>query len=222
MVDVVAALPPPDRQSAAYVSNEDANQCVGGEVMRDAPMARVVSGEHDLVPEETQEARRNQIPAAAQKEGEEREECDIAHHLRAILREATGVESVVFDSLMKGLELDSDVPLGSGIERRVSGDIDINGTLDLARRVALWRQQGLRAGNCGGSILQACLHVLATSIILIVVARSEDATLYRWREVLPLSIDAPNAVSLHALQGLRGVRTVIGRFVSVCHPKQRL
>ena len=49
MVDVVATLPPANRQAAAEVCNEHADQGVGDEIMGDAAMTGIVGGEHDLM-----------------------------------------------------------------------------------------------------------------------------------------------------------------------------
>ena len=49
VVDVVAAFPPPDRQAAAEVGHEHADQGVGDEIMGDAPMTGVVGGKHYLM-----------------------------------------------------------------------------------------------------------------------------------------------------------------------------
>lgn len=50
MVNVVTTLPPPDRQSAAQICNEDANDGVNGYVSCNATMTSVMSSEHDLMP----------------------------------------------------------------------------------------------------------------------------------------------------------------------------
>lgn len=49
MMDVVAALPPPNGQAAAKVGNEHADECVYSEDLRDGSMASIVSREHDLM-----------------------------------------------------------------------------------------------------------------------------------------------------------------------------
>lgn len=49
MVDIMRALPPPNRQATAKVGNKRANQSISDKVARDATMACVVSREHDLL-----------------------------------------------------------------------------------------------------------------------------------------------------------------------------
>ena len=52
MVDVVTALPPANAQPTTQVCNEDADERVHGQVVRNAPVAGVMRGEHDLMPEQ--------------------------------------------------------------------------------------------------------------------------------------------------------------------------
>lgn len=134
----MAALPPPDREAATHIRDENAYQGIGSQVVRDAAVASVVRGEHNLVPEEPQEAGRSHVAAAVKEEGEEGEEQGIAQHLLAVLGVMAGVEAFIADSLVQCLELKGDVALGCGVERRVLGEIDGDVMLDLARRVALW------------------------------------------------------------------------------------
>lgn len=54
MVDIVTALPPSDGQSTAKVGDEEPDQGVDPEDVRNGTMAGIVRGEHELVPEETQ------------------------------------------------------------------------------------------------------------------------------------------------------------------------
>ncbi len=56
MMHIMARLPPTHRQPTAEICDEDANQSIDGKVVCDPTMASVVSGEHDLVPEQTQKA----------------------------------------------------------------------------------------------------------------------------------------------------------------------
>lgn len=49
MVNIVAALPPSDGQTAAKVGDEHANETVNLEILGDGSVAGIVSGEHDLM-----------------------------------------------------------------------------------------------------------------------------------------------------------------------------
>ena len=49
VVDVVGGFPPADREAAAEVSDEHADEGVGDEIVGDAAVAGVVGSEHDLV-----------------------------------------------------------------------------------------------------------------------------------------------------------------------------
>ncbi len=51
MVNIMTALPPPNAQPTTQVCNENADQRVDGEVVRNTPVASVVRREHDLLPE---------------------------------------------------------------------------------------------------------------------------------------------------------------------------
>ena len=49
MMDIVAALPPSNRQTTAEIGNEHANQRIRNEVMCDTQMAGIMSCKHNLV-----------------------------------------------------------------------------------------------------------------------------------------------------------------------------
>jgi len=49
MVDVVTALPPPERQATAKVGDKQANQSIRHELASDCSVACIVRREHDLV-----------------------------------------------------------------------------------------------------------------------------------------------------------------------------
>lgn len=49
VVDVVAALPPPDGQAAAEVGDEHGDEGVDGEISRDGKVSSIVSRKHDLM-----------------------------------------------------------------------------------------------------------------------------------------------------------------------------
>jgi hypothetical protein len=49
VVNVMAALPPSNRETAAKVGNEHADQCVGDEVVGDTPMPCIMGCEHYLM-----------------------------------------------------------------------------------------------------------------------------------------------------------------------------
>ena len=56
VVDIVTALPPSHGQTTAQIANEYSNERVHDDVVGESPVARVMSGEHDLMPEQAQEA----------------------------------------------------------------------------------------------------------------------------------------------------------------------
>lgn len=49
MMDVVTALPPSNRQAAAEISNEHADQGIGDKVLCDGTMTSIVGSKHDLM-----------------------------------------------------------------------------------------------------------------------------------------------------------------------------
>lgn len=63
VMNVVAPLPPAHRQTPHEVGNEDTNHGVDLEIVRDAHVARVVRGEDQLVPHETQEQSAQEVLA---------------------------------------------------------------------------------------------------------------------------------------------------------------
>jgi len=74
MMHVVTAFPPANRQAAAEVGDEHADQGVRDEFMGDAHVSGVVGGEHDLMPEQTEEDGRGHVPFAPQRCDEQSEE----------------------------------------------------------------------------------------------------------------------------------------------------
>lgn len=48
-MNIVATLPPTNRQSTAKIGNENANDSVDDKIVGDGSVGRVVSREHDLV-----------------------------------------------------------------------------------------------------------------------------------------------------------------------------
>ena len=49
VVDVVAALPPPDRKTTTKISHEHSDEGIKNEVVSDAKMTSVMGYEHDLM-----------------------------------------------------------------------------------------------------------------------------------------------------------------------------
>ena len=155
VVDVVAALPPADGQTAAKVTNKQPKQCVKDEILGDGAMPGIVCSEHDLMlvanksedinyyrasqeigaymtyPKETQEDGRCHVPLLTQGEEEHDEERRIANHLLAVLDIATLVQPFIFDLLMELSVLVDDVLLHrdivrAGIIAMVLGDALLN------------------------------------------------------------------------------------------------
>ena len=121
MVNIMITLPPPNAQPTTQVCNENADQRINGQVVRDTPVASVVRREHDLMPEEAQETRGRSIAAATEEEDEESEESGIAKDFLAVLGKSAVVEAFILHSLVQDLELESDVLLGVPIKGRVFG-----------------------------------------------------------------------------------------------------
>jgi hypothetical protein len=49
MMDIMAALPPPERESATEVGNKQADERIHGKDVRDGKVSRIMCGEHDLM-----------------------------------------------------------------------------------------------------------------------------------------------------------------------------
>jgi len=64
VMDIMTALPPPNRQPTAEITDEDSDQRVPHYIMRDGAVPGIVGGEHNLLPECAQKARRRHYPAA--------------------------------------------------------------------------------------------------------------------------------------------------------------
>ena len=63
VVDVVVALPPAEAEAAEEVGDDDADDGVEGEGVRDSHVPGVVGGEDELVPEHAEEESAGAVPA---------------------------------------------------------------------------------------------------------------------------------------------------------------
>lgn len=74
MVDVVVALPPAEAEAAEEVGDDDPDDGVGREAVRDAHVSGVVRGEDELVPEQAEEEAAAAVPASFEAEEAQAEE----------------------------------------------------------------------------------------------------------------------------------------------------
>ena len=143
-MNVVAALPPSNRETAAEVCNEDADQGVLCDIFRNAAMSSIMGCEHDLMPEETKEACRDEVPLHPQCGNEQCKQCRVSHHLLAIFDVAALIKSFVLHPLVQSLEFLCDAGLCVEVEARVFGDVCIDFLLDCVcdelRRRACFRR----------------------------------------------------------------------------------
>ena len=68
VMDVVVALPPAEAEAAEEVGDDDPDDGVQGERVRDSHVARVVRGEDELVPEHAEEEPARAVPAPMEAE----------------------------------------------------------------------------------------------------------------------------------------------------------
>ena len=73
VMDIVAALPPANREATAEVGNEYPNYCVQVEAMSNGKVSCIMGYEHNLMPEEAQENSRRNVPFTSQGVYEKRE-----------------------------------------------------------------------------------------------------------------------------------------------------
>lgn len=130
MVYIVAAFPPPNRQTTDKVANEDADQRINDVVVCDPAMPSVVCCEHDLLPKDAQCDRRRDVPSVMQERQEEAEEGQVTTYFCRVVAVAAIVVAFIVYPLMKCTELDGNVALSVGIEGWVFGDVGINGLLN--------------------------------------------------------------------------------------------
>jgi hypothetical protein len=117
MVDVVAALPPADRQAAAEVADKHGEQAVEGEVARDGAVGGIVGREHDLVPEQTQEDGRRDEPLVAQGHHGHGKKRRVAGQLLAVLDVPALVVALIAHPLVQRPVLLDNVLLHLGAQR---------------------------------------------------------------------------------------------------------
>ena len=117
VMDVVTALPPADGKAAAEVSDEDANEGIGGEILGNATMTGVVGGEHYLMPEETKEEGGGFVPAMVEGGDEEGEQRQVPTDLLEIFSVVAFVEAFILDPFMECFVSDINVMLCLEIER---------------------------------------------------------------------------------------------------------
>ena len=206
MVNIMTTLPPPNAQPTTQVCNENANQRVNGQVVRDTSVTGVVRREHNLVPEKAQKACGRGIPGATEKEDEESEERSITKHFLAVFGESAVVETFLLQPLMQGLKLSLNDLLGISIKGRVFGQVCVDVILDLAGRVVTWGQSGLQESfvlrdRFLGMLesVRAGRSVQLYLVNLVMVELSEGTALYRRCEVHPCPFYPSDSVTLHAL-----------------------
>jgi hypothetical protein len=85
MMNIMATLPPTNRKTTAEVRNEDPNHHVQFEVMSNSKVACIMCYEHDLMPEETQEYSRRDVPLTSQGEYKTEEQNQVAYNLWTVV-----------------------------------------------------------------------------------------------------------------------------------------
>ena len=119
VVDVVRALPPAQRKTAAKVGHPHANQRVHDKVARDGAVAGVVRRKHELVPEETEEGGRRHVPLVVKSRHGQGEEERVARRLLGVLGVVARVEALDVHALGEDAVLFGNVLLDDGVDGRV-------------------------------------------------------------------------------------------------------
>lgn len=119
VVDVVVAFPPAEREATEEVGDEDADDSVGCEGVRDTHVAGVVGGEDELVPEHAEaEAGDRILPVVEEKEHGGEEE-GVAAELEGVGAVVAVVEAFGVDAVVEGAVFLDDAGLGVKVERGV-------------------------------------------------------------------------------------------------------
>lgn len=74
VMNVVATLPPSDRQPTAEIGHEHADERISDKIVGYAHMSRIMRREHDLVPEQAKKRGRCDVPSCSQGGDEQRKE----------------------------------------------------------------------------------------------------------------------------------------------------
>lgn len=155
VMNVVRRFPPADGESATKVGDEDSDEGIWDKLARDSTVSGVMSGEHDLLPEEPEEHGRGEIVPRTEESDEEREEQGVPDHLLGIVAVSTGVEPLVLDTFMQRLELFGDNALGLDVGRRIFCETFVDPGLDelvdhLIPGLGSGRGRGRRSQNIRG------------------------------------------------------------------------
>lgn len=119
VVDVVVAFPPAKGEATEEVGDEDADDGVEREGVRDAHVAGVVGGEDELVPEHAEaEAGEGVLPVVEEVEHGGEEE-GVAAEFKGVGVVVAVVETFGADAVVEGAVLLDDVGLGVQVERGV-------------------------------------------------------------------------------------------------------
>ena len=125
-MDVVGRLPPAHAQAAAKVGDEDANPGINYKVMGDPAVASVMRSEHDLLPEQSKQEGRGEVPLGVKRGQEQTKEKGVAKELDEVILIVAGVKAFRVYALMEGVKLGGDAALDHGVGRRVVGETTID------------------------------------------------------------------------------------------------
>lgn len=99
VVDIVIPFPPAETQATQEIRNHNSNHSIINEVMGDAHVSSIMSCEHQLVPEQTEEQTAGSVPAEPKEEKAQREEQRIPRDFDQIIGVMAVVETLRVDDL---------------------------------------------------------------------------------------------------------------------------
>jgi hypothetical protein len=121
MVDIVVAFPPADTKTADEIRNNDTDNSINVEIMRDSHVSSIMSGENKLLPHASKEKPRGAVPPVAESIYRKCKEQNIAACFHQICKVIALIQSLGLDAVVQSTVLLDDVVLGLGTERRVLG-----------------------------------------------------------------------------------------------------
>jgi hypothetical protein len=210
MVNVVRALPPTNAEATAEVGNESTDKGVEDEVASDATVTGVVSSEHDLLPEHTQEAGRCEIPLSAEEVDEGSEEDRVSDELLAILDVRAVVEAFVLDAFVQGTEVDGNGQLCLLINRwhasKTLGNLLLFHGRGEGHAGSMFSPQGICLVQDGFGLSLIKDHVSLGLFIVGGIVMLTDGGAADWRlQIGPGFCYPADPVCSHTLEGMRGV-----------------